>query len=104
MNNVSISESVSQSSFNLLELNQASQKINNILSEQKNLCDCQPKILIVEDNVFNMMAVSSIILQKFKIKPSEATNGQIGIDMFRDALAKPCQCANRAFKLIFMDI
>jgi len=54
--------------------------------------------------VFNMMAVVSIIVDKYKIKPAEAANGKIAIDMFREAMEKPCQCANRAYKLVFMDI
>ena len=51
-----------------------------------------------------MMAVVSIIVDKYKIKPAEAANGKIAIDMFTQAMQKPCQCANRAYKLVFMDI
>ena len=51
-----------------------------------------------------MMAVVSIIMDKYKIKPTEAANGQIAIDMFTQAMQKPCQCVNRAYKLVFMDI
>ena len=77
---------------------------NYLLSEPKDKCDCQPKILIAEDNVFNMMAVVAIIFDKYKIKPTEAANGKIAIDLFREAMNKPCQCPNRAYKLVFMDI
>ena len=70
----------------------------------ENKCNCVPKILVAEDNVFNMMAVTSMMFDKFKIKPIEAANGQIAIDLFREAMNKPCGCSNRAYKLIFMDI
>ena len=76
----------------------------NALSHSEKHCDCEPKILIAEDNVFNMMAVVSIIMDKYKIKPIEAINGKIAIDMFKEAMNKPCKCPNRAYKLIFMDI
>ena len=51
-----------------------------------------------------MMAVVSIIFDKYKIKPTEAANGSIAIEMFKKAMDKPCKCANRAYKLVFMDI
>ena len=51
-----------------------------------------------------MMAVVSIIFDKYKIKPTEAANGKIAIEMFKEAMDKPCKCSNRAYKLVFMDI
>ena len=54
--------------------------------------------------MFNMMAVVSVIFDKYKIRPTEAANGKIAIDMFKEAMNKPCKCVNRAYKLIFMDI
>jgi hypothetical protein len=67
-------------------------------------CGCVPRILIVEDNEFNMMTVVSVIFDKYKFKPAEAQNGLIAVNMVKEALQKPCKCKNRAFKLIFMDI
>ena len=51
-----------------------------------------------------MMAVVSMIFDKYKIKPTEAANGKIAVDMFNEAMDKPCKCSNRAYKLVFMDI
>ena len=63
-----------------------------------------PKILVAEDNVFNMMAIVSQVIDKYKFTPVEAANGQIAVDLFKQGMEKPCQCPNRAYKLIFMDI
>jgi len=45
-----------------------------------------------------------MIQKNFKIKPDEAQNGQIAIEMYERALNLPCKCQNRVYKLILMDI
>ena len=66
---------------------------------------CSDKILIAEDNVFNMMTVVQLLKA---LNPElvlvEAPNGKIAVQKYREALAKPCKCANKGFKLILMDI
>jgi CheY-like chemotaxis protein len=60
--------------------------------------------MVAEDNEFNMMTIAEMLFRKFEIKPVEAQNGQIAIELFKEAMNRPCKCPNRAFKLIFMDI
>jgi CheY-like chemotaxis protein len=38
------------------------------------------------------------------MRPEEAQNGEIAVQMFSEAMAKRCRCNNRGYKLIFMDI
>jgi CheY-like chemotaxis protein len=45
-----------------------------------------------------------MIFNKFGIRPDEAQNGEIAVEMFKTALSKDCDCNNRAYKLILMDI
>lgn len=45
-----------------------------------------------------------MIFDKLKIKPEEAQNGEIAVQMYKEAMKKECKCKNRAYKLIFMDI
>ena len=45
-------------------------------------CSCQPRILVVDDNQFNIMVVKSIINEDFDIDVDEASNGAIGLKMF----------------------
>ena len=44
------------------------------------------------------------MLQDFTKNIHEAGNGQIAVDLFKQALDNPCGCKNRAYKLIFMDL
>ena len=34
----------------------------------------------------------------------EACNGAIAVQMYKDALAKPCGCIDRTYRLIIMDL
>lgn len=60
--------------------------------------------MVVEDNDFNLLTINTILINKFGIRPDEATNGQIAVEKFKAAMDKKCRCKNRAYKLIFMDI
>jgi CheY-like chemotaxis protein len=60
--------------------------------------------MVVEDNEFNMNAVTNMIFRICGIKPEEAQNGLIAVDKFKESLDLPCKCFNRAYRLIVMDI
>ena len=66
-------------------------------------CGCQPKVMIVDDIQFNILPIK-YMLQDFTKNIHEAANGQIAVDLFKQALDNPCGCKNRAYKLIFMDL
>ena len=63
-----------------------------------------PDILIVDDNVFNIIALELILKEKFKIKNDKALNGQLAIDKVIERMS-PCQSCgySRSYKLIVMD-
>lgn len=65
---------------------------------------CSPRILCVDDNEMNLLALKVMLKIQFNITPDEAENGQIAVDMYKEGLRKECKCINRAYKLIFMDI
>lgn len=67
-------------------------------------CDCKPKVLVVDDNQFNILALKSTILDNFDVEVHEAGNGLIAVEMYTEAFNKKCNCNNRLYKLIFMDI
>jgi hypothetical protein len=45
-----------------------------------------------------------LIKDSFEIDVVEALNGAIADKMFKEALAMPCDCIDRTYILIFMDI
>ena len=66
-------------------------EINQIqLSER---CDCQPRILVVDDIEFNILPLKLLIKEHFDINIEEASNGAIAVDMFKKGLDKPCRCS-----------
>lgn len=68
------------------------------------ICTCEPSILLVDDNEFNIMPVSHMIKNMFNIKTMKASNGLEAVEMYHRALAKKCQCNIVIYKMIFMDI
>ena len=68
------------------------------------LCDCEPSILVVDDTEFNIYALKTILLAMYGIEADEAQNGQIALEMVKGRLKRSCQCQDRCYKLIFMDI
>jgi CheY-like chemotaxis protein len=56
-------------------------------------------ILVVDDIPFNIMALKNILKVGFKLNADEAENGLVAVQKVKDNLK-----ANRAYKLIFMDI
>ena len=55
-------------------------------------CDCQARILVVDDIEFNILPLKLLIKEHFDIDIEEATNGAIAIDMYKKGLEKPCKC------------
>ena len=70
----------------------------------KNDCGCIPRILAVDDTVFNIIPIRMLLKENFEIEVEDACNGAEAVQMFKDALAKPCGCIDRAYRLIFMDL
>ena len=73
-------------------------------SENHIACDCEPKILAVDDNDFNLMPLKLLINQIFKLRVDEAFDGEQALEKFREGFLKPCKCANRSYRFIFMDL
>ena len=79
--------------------------MKKIMSQINNSkCGCQPRILVVDDNQFNIMVIASLIKEDFGIEVDEALNGAIALKMFKIGFNKKCGCIFRSYQLIFMDI
>eukprot|EP00347_Sterkiella_histriomuscorum_P012331 403369004 len=86
---------------------------NSRQSHQQQLSNCpcanRPQILIVDDNVFNIITLQTILEMQFKQRVEKATNGLEGIEKVKERQrqnqASPCLCGqqNENFKIIFMD-
>jgi CheY-like chemotaxis protein len=44
--------------------------------DKKN-CSCEPRILVVDDNQFNIMVIKNMIDEYFGLEVEEASNGEI---------------------------
>lgn len=53
-------------------------------------CNCEPKMMIVDDTAFNLFTLRININELFQLPVEEAENGQVAIDKFKAALDKPC--------------
>lgn len=71
---------------------------------ENKLCGCKPKIMVVEDTEFNLVTVVNLIKKLTSAEVIEAQNGKIAVDKFKEYNSKLCNCQNRAFKLIVMDL
>lgn len=60
--------------------------------------------MIVEDTEFNLIAVKNMLKLITNAEIVEAHNGKIAVDLFKQYNSKSCNCPNRAFKLILMDL
>eukprot|EP00347_Sterkiella_histriomuscorum_P007356 403349259 len=82
-------------------------------SHQQQLSNCpcanRPQILIVDDNVFNIITLQTILEMQFNQRVEKATNGLEGIEKVKERQrqnqAQPCICGdqNENFKILFMD-
>lgn len=50
------------------------------------------------------MPLTEMIESNFKIVCDIAYNGKIAVDMYKERQAKKCQCLDRTYKLIIMDV
>ncbi|TNV83902.1 hypothetical protein FGO68_gene8386 [Halteria grandinella] len=75
------------------------------------LCPCKARkdILVVDDNVFNLITIQSILQETLKMDSDSAMNGQEAVECVKarqvEEQVRPCNCgkASRNYKLIFMD-
>ena len=61
----------------------------NQISERKR-CNCQARILVVDDIEFNILPLKLLIKEHFDIEIEEAANGKIAVEMYKKGLDKPC--------------
>ena len=69
-------------------------------------CGNEPKILLVDDNVFNIVTLKSMIELSLGQKCDICYNGSEAVDRFLERLTRPeCQCSKLIppYSLIFMD-
>ena len=71
---------------------------------QNNNCGCIPRILVVDDTEFNILAVKCMVKENFQLDVDQALNGLIALEMYKKAYEKPCMCNDRTYKLVFMDL
>lgn len=69
-------------------------------------CEKQAEVLIVDDNPFNITALSTILEFQFGLPSEKALNGEIAVEVVRarHAAYARCACKSPFFKVIFMDI
>jgi len=68
---------------------------------EKDICKC-PKILVVDDDAFNVLAYKSI-LNSFHVKCDCAYSGKAGIEKLTHRASTPCSAECKPFSLVFMD-
>ncbi len=77
----------------------------------RNYCVClkRPRVLIVDDNIFNIITLQSILELQFGIQSDKASNGKEGVDRvlerYNENKIDSCVCSqgNDNYKVIFMD-
>jgi len=69
--------------------------------EKETQCSC-PKILIVDDNPFNIMAFETI-LNSLEVKRESVYNGKEAIDKRMERVNETCGENCKGYKVIFMD-
>ena len=58
----------------------------------------------MDDCNFNRIALKLIIFDLFRLSCDVAANGEIAVEMFKLGFDKQCGCADRAYRIIFMDL
>ena len=64
---------------------------------------------MVDDNVFNIMTLQTILEISLKLKSDKALNGKLALDLIKKRIEEnkrePCSCSRKRanYKLIFMD-
>lgn len=59
-------------------------------SHTQKLCQCKARILIVDDNPFNLMSLSYMIEQTFKVTSDKAENGMEALKQYKENREKKC--------------
>eukprot|EP00347_Sterkiella_histriomuscorum_P001618 403371338 len=76
------------------------------------LCEMKSKILVVDDNVFNLVTIQSILELKFGLQSDRATHGLEAFELFKQRISDDQNCCdnqncpirfNKGYKLILMD-
>ncbi|TNV83865.1 hypothetical protein FGO68_gene3753 [Halteria grandinella] len=86
-------------------------KKENGFIRQRLPCPCKDRrdILVVDDNVFNLITLQSILHETLKVDSDSAMNGQQAIERVKERqleqLERPCKCGKGRsnYKFIFMD-
>ena len=86
------------------EFNKVRVRTMKDVSRRANKCRCEPEVLVVDDNDFNIFPVKLMLKELYNIDIHSASNGQIAVDMFKERWSNKCKCKNRVFRLIIMDI
>ena len=68
------------------------------------LCDCVPRVLLVDDVDFNILPLQLMMKENFGVDSDIARDGQQALEMYTEGFQKACKCPIRAYKLIFMDL
>eukprot|EP00347_Sterkiella_histriomuscorum_P018694 403344532 len=76
-----------------------------------NVCPCEsrPQILIIDDNVFNIVMLQTLLEMQYNQRVEKATNGLEGIEKIKERQklnqTQPCICdnLNENYKIVFMD-
>ncbi|CDW74713.1 multi-sensor hybrid histidine kinase [Stylonychia lemnae] len=87
---------------------QASQK-KRMISRIPCSCRTRSDVLVVDDNIFNIVTLQTILEYQFNISSDKAMNGQEAVDIVKHRIAmnntNQCICYNQRqnYKVIFMD-
>ena len=74
------------------------------LDIENKTCDCKARILVVDDNEFNIIPVNFLIKEYFNIDIEQCSNGAEAVILYKQGLQKKCKCIFRTYRLIFMDL
>jgi PleD family two-component response regulator len=72
-------------------------------------CEDRYEILVVDDNIFNIMTLQTIIECSLKMQTDKALNGKEAVQkvmkMAEENDSEPCKCSRKRtnYKIIFMD-
>lgn len=67
-------------------------------NDTENCCGCKqrPAILVVDDAIFNIVALQTILEMTYNLKSDKALNGQLAIDKIKEReelrSKEPCTC------------
>ena len=67
-------------------------------------CDCQPTVMVVDDNNFNIIPLQIMFKTEHNLEIMTAENGEIAVQKYREMIEKDCGCPHQIVKLIIMDI